>query len=164
MFDRTIRPTLSGLAVLAAAALAAGCGLALEPSTAHTPAPLPACQTEDSVNCHWDAKTQGNGRGRSFTVDANGTVTYDDGGDASQPYCLVDLDSAKYGFVSVAGPAEGWVFVDDHDGNAHVAGQLVATDEDTADEADPYRGLLDNVRVKSTTPAVSVDTIVCETT
>jgi hypothetical protein len=37
---------------------------------------LPACVTEDSVNCHWDAKKQGNGMGRSFTAGPDGTITY----------------------------------------------------------------------------------------
>ena len=37
---------------------------------------LPACPTEDSTACHWDARTQGNGLGRSFDVDASGNVTY----------------------------------------------------------------------------------------
>lgn len=38
---------------------------------------LPACATEDSDNCRWDADTQGNGIGRSFVV-VNGVVTYED--------------------------------------------------------------------------------------
>lgn len=33
------------------------------------------CATEDSDNCHWDAKKQGNGKGRSF-VTVNGKTTY----------------------------------------------------------------------------------------
>jgi hypothetical protein len=37
--------------------------------------PLPACQTEDSDNCYWDAATMGNGRGRSFVTVA-GETTY----------------------------------------------------------------------------------------
>jgi hypothetical protein len=36
---------------------------------------LPACQTEDSDNCYWDAQTMGNGQGHSFYVIA-GNVTY----------------------------------------------------------------------------------------
>lgn len=49
---------------------------------AHTPTlpPLPAsatpCPTEDSVGCYWDADTMGNGTGRSYTVDTDGTVHY----------------------------------------------------------------------------------------
>ena len=39
---------------------------------------LPACAQEDSVGCHWDADTQGNGKGRSFDVDDAGHVTYTD--------------------------------------------------------------------------------------
>ena len=38
----------------------------------------PPCEFEDSVSCYWDASTQGNGEGFSFTVDAAGEVTYDD--------------------------------------------------------------------------------------
>lgn len=37
---------------------------------------LPPCATEDSVSCDWDADTQGNGHGRSYTVDSQGNVTY----------------------------------------------------------------------------------------
>ena len=37
--------------------------------------PLPPCATEDSDNSNWDAATQGNGKGRSFTV-VGGVVTY----------------------------------------------------------------------------------------
>lgn len=51
--------------------------LALLWPTSGTPA-LPPCPTEDSVSCSWDAQQQGNGIGRSFTVDAHGTVTYID--------------------------------------------------------------------------------------
>lgn len=36
---------------------------------------LPACETEDSTNCYWDATVQGNGLGQSF-VDINGTAHY----------------------------------------------------------------------------------------
>lgn len=53
------------------------------PSTA-TPSPVsgeyPPCESEDADGpCRWDAKTAGNGQGRSFTVEADGTVRYDDG-------------------------------------------------------------------------------------
>lgn len=30
--------------------------------------PLPACPTEDSDNCYWDADTQGNGQGNDSVV------------------------------------------------------------------------------------------------
>ena len=33
------------------------------PMVEHTP-----CATEDSTWCHWDAETQGNGQGTSFTT------------------------------------------------------------------------------------------------
>lgn len=36
-----------------------------------------ACATEDSHDCYWDAKTMGNGKGRSF-VDKGGKVYYTD--------------------------------------------------------------------------------------
>lgn len=29
---------------------------------------LPLCQTEDSINCHWQAQAQGNGTGTSFAA------------------------------------------------------------------------------------------------
>jgi len=36
---------------------------------------LPYCQTEDSVDCYWDAEKQGNGVGRSF-IDLDGYTYY----------------------------------------------------------------------------------------
>lgn len=30
------------------------------------PTPLPACETEDSTNCFWDASEQGNGLGEDL--------------------------------------------------------------------------------------------------
>lgn len=33
------------------------------------------CDTEDSVNCVWNANVQGNGQGNSF-IDVNGTAYY----------------------------------------------------------------------------------------
>jgi hypothetical protein len=36
---------------------------------------LPACATEDSSNCFWDAAVQGNGQGTSF-VDIDGVAYY----------------------------------------------------------------------------------------
>jgi hypothetical protein len=38
------------------------------------PALLPACATEDSAACYWDASTHGNGLGRSFWTDHAGTL------------------------------------------------------------------------------------------
>lgn len=38
------------------------------------PAPLPPCATEDSVSCHWDGSTQGNGKGMTFDVRPDGTL------------------------------------------------------------------------------------------
>lgn len=36
---------------------------------------FPACITEDSHNCFWNAATMGNGTGNSF-IDINGTAYY----------------------------------------------------------------------------------------
>lgn len=33
------------------------------------------CATEDSTNCVWDSRVQGNGQGNSF-IDVNGTAYY----------------------------------------------------------------------------------------
>lgn len=35
--------------------------------------PLPACPTEDSTNCYWDAVTNGNSTGQSF-ANIDGTI------------------------------------------------------------------------------------------
>lgn len=44
-----------------------------KPEATTRPQDLPPCPTEDSgTNCFWDAKTQGNGQGHSFWVDADG--------------------------------------------------------------------------------------------
>lgn len=45
-------------------------GFAWALSPAYTP-----CATEDSTNCVWDARVQGNGQGNSF-VDVGGTAYY----------------------------------------------------------------------------------------
>jgi len=37
--------------------------------------PLPPCPTEDSHDCYWDARTMGNGEGRSF-IDEGGSQTF----------------------------------------------------------------------------------------
>lgn len=36
---------------------------------------FPACPTEDSANCVWNAATMGNGQGNSF-IDIDGTAYY----------------------------------------------------------------------------------------
>lgn len=58
--------------ILAPAALALGL-LTTTPATAEAPTPphtdaymTTPCKTEDSVNCYWDAKEQGNGQGHSY--------------------------------------------------------------------------------------------------
>lgn len=44
-----------------------------------TPDALPECEMEDGpYPCHWDASKSGNGKGRSYTIDPNGTTFYDD--------------------------------------------------------------------------------------
>ncbi|MFJ9900220.1 hypothetical protein ACIQPR_43520 [Streptomyces sp. NPDC091280] len=45
-------------------------------SYGHGSTQLKPCETEDSVNCYWDASSQGNGHGHSFVVDKAGHVTY----------------------------------------------------------------------------------------
>lgn len=43
-----------------------------------TPDPIPPCESDDGSGprpCHWDAATQGNGTGASFTIGADGQVT-----------------------------------------------------------------------------------------
>lgn len=62
---------------------------------------LAPCPTEDSSNCYWDARTRGNGRGRSFWVDDHGHVFYEGGqaaphaaaiSDPGEPYCQYDAE------------------------------------------------------------------------
>ena len=43
--------------------------------TTLTPDKLPACSTEDSHNCYWDARVHGNSEGRSF-IDYQGHTYY----------------------------------------------------------------------------------------
>lgn len=38
--------------------------------------PTQPCLTEDSVNCVWDARHMGNGKGRSFYVKKNGKKVF----------------------------------------------------------------------------------------
>mgnify|MGYP000995395285 CR=1 FL=1 len=47
---------------------------------------LPDCEFEDGPGpCRWDASRMGNGRGRSYTIDPNGTTFYDDAKPAPVP-------------------------------------------------------------------------------
>lgn len=44
------------------------------------PDPIPPCESDDGSGprpCRWDARTQGNGKGTSFTVTADGSVVMD---------------------------------------------------------------------------------------
>lgn len=59
------------------------CGPINSSAPAAPPAPVTsstqgvqACEYEDSVACVWDARHMGNGRGKSFRVDARGNVKY----------------------------------------------------------------------------------------
>lgn len=38
-------------------------------------AAVPNCESEDDINCYWNAATSGNGSGQSF-IDVNGTAIY----------------------------------------------------------------------------------------
>lgn len=49
---------------------------ALGASTSPSNAVTPACASEDSTGCFWNAETQGNGTGESFYVDETGQVYY----------------------------------------------------------------------------------------
>lgn len=59
--------------LLAVGVLALGCTWQ---RASTTPADLPLCQTEDSINCRWDSQLQGNGTGTSF-IDVNGVTYYE---------------------------------------------------------------------------------------
>jgi hypothetical protein len=64
--------------VCGAAVLFTFAALNLAGQPAHSDAsPLPACESEDSANCIWDAGVEGNGMGTSF-VDIDGTAYYPD--------------------------------------------------------------------------------------
>ncbi len=51
------------------------CEAAPVPAVTGDPLMFWPCPTEDSVNCYWNAKTHGNGRGRSF-LDIDGNVIF----------------------------------------------------------------------------------------
>ena len=84
---RILRPLASGIAVLAVGVASAFGGLGIKSEITHAQPPAPSaqtsqgpenlCPTEDSPGpCFWDAKTQGNHKGRSFWVLADGTVAH----------------------------------------------------------------------------------------
>lgn len=64
------------------------------PSVETTPpvsATTPPCEDEDSPGpCRWDAHTMGNGQGESFTVDADGRVTYDAPTAPAEPWSVTN--------------------------------------------------------------------------
>ncbi|WNT44312.1 membrane protein [Microbacterium phage CandC] len=84
MTDRSTRIQLNGwgglvtylgfVAVAVVLIIGAFIGSAITEPSPNPPA-LPACATEDSDNCWWDATKQGNGAGLSFVV-IEGEVTY----------------------------------------------------------------------------------------
>lgn len=63
--------------VLIVAAFGAGQMVAHD-EVSHGGTSLPACPTEDSDDCYWDARLHGNGAGRSF-VTVDGVTLYSDG-------------------------------------------------------------------------------------
>lgn len=70
----TKRSRLIATLAIVGTLITGGAALTAAASTAPVSA-LPACAHEDSDNCYWDAKTQGNGQGRSF-VSLNGVTYY----------------------------------------------------------------------------------------
>lgn len=72
---------VSLVAVLALCVLVALAGVHMVSAAPDEKLRVPACETEDGSTqrtCHWDAQTQGNGEGRSFTSFNYGeTVVYD---------------------------------------------------------------------------------------
>lgn len=65
---------LGFVALIVAVVIGAFIGTAMVDTSPNPPA-LPACETEDSDNCWWDATEHGNGAGLSFVV-IEGEVTY----------------------------------------------------------------------------------------
>lgn len=63
-----IRKALATVAI-ASSAFAAGIGFGSNPLD-HS------CKDEGQNNCHWNAKTQGNGKGKSYIVTKSGNVFY----------------------------------------------------------------------------------------
>jgi hypothetical protein len=51
-------------------------------------ATLPPCETEDSINCFWDATARGNGKGQSF-IDVDGSRI------SLAPFLLVELSGSS---------------------------------------------------------------------
>ncbi len=91
----TMAPAIDGASSLSQLAvdpveLVATVTLEQEPMSTPTPTPEPdqvpgitvvPCEYEDTIPeagtaCYWDAQTQGNGLGRSFTAYSDGTVIY----------------------------------------------------------------------------------------
>lgn len=64
----------SAVTLMLTGVIGAGIGTSVVDTSPNPPA-LPACETEDSDNCWWDATEHGNGEGLSFVV-IEGEVTY----------------------------------------------------------------------------------------
>lgn len=60
---------------LVVALLGGGYAYALSPRPVDGGLSIPACATEDSTNCVWNAATMGNATGNSF-IDIDGTAYY----------------------------------------------------------------------------------------
>lgn len=74
-----------------------------EPPAPPAPAPLPPCEDEDGPGpCRWDAAARGNGVGRSYTIDPNGTVWYDDAAPSPVPGYVYSGEAHFWG-----GPTDG---------------------------------------------------------
>ena len=82
--------------------------MAVMPNTAEA---LPACETEDSANCFWDASERGNGSGVDFH-DINGVAYYACDGLEDSANCFWDASQQGNGqgrsFTDVNGTAVYW--------------------------------------------------------
>jgi hypothetical protein len=76
------RVAIIAAVILAGIVIAVTLALAIGNAVGHWPAAIagmPACPTEDSTNCVWDASSRGDGNGRSF-VDIDGVAYYSEAG------------------------------------------------------------------------------------
>lgn len=92
-----LRPTALAVALAASLGLITGT-VAATAVYAAQPAPeprTPACATEDSTGCYWDATTRGNGQGESFYTDAEGNTYYIRDNSAEDCYSRVAADAVE---------------------------------------------------------------------
>lgn len=68
------------------------------------------CEYEDSTNCIWDAKNQGNGEGHSF-VDIDGSVYYTDDPTVYEDVWVDEGESFPYQYVIAQVDGEDYVVV-----------------------------------------------------